>query len=253
MKLLCWNVLLTNSRIDDVLNFVTGSDADVVALQELSDDHVTALRGLDGYELCLAEDCIEKGQLSYLGLLSRVPVVDRKTLTHNRERAYSPSLLGRMWRWQECLQSLSISVEWSSGLVTIATIHLSCAVPPRTRRTQLEQAAAHIPPGAPAIVCGDFNSFARPAINFIAGWAFGYGVSDLWTSDLQMIDRFCAGHGLTRQRNNKATLPHFGLHLDHFLTRGFGADTVQVVAETYGSDHRPLCAEFSVDGRYDAG
>lgn len=249
MKLVCWNVLLTNSGTDVVRDFVVGSDADVIALQELSENHVAALRMLDGYELCLAEDCIEKGQLSYLGLLSRVPVFDSKILTHNAKRAYSPSILGRTWRWQECLQSLSISVETSDGPVTIANVHLSCAVPPRTRRAQLEEAAAHVPPEGPAVMCGDFNSFARPAINFLAGWAFGFGVGDLLADDRTMIDDFACGYELSRRSNSKATLPRFGLHLDHILTRGFGASSVQVSAETYGSDHRPLCVELSVGGR----
>ena len=68
MKLACWNVLLANARIDAFQDFVEFADADILAFQELSEDHIAALKSRPEYEIFLAEDCIEGRRPTFLVL-----------------------------------------------------------------------------------------------------------------------------------------------------------------------------------------
>ena len=244
MRIASWNVLNRNRRLDLIEAFIREADADVIALQELSEDHVTALREIDGYELHLAEDFIEKGELSYLGLMVRAEILAVNTITHNRTREFSPLVLGRLMRWQECLQSQSIHARFDNKNVRIVNVHLSCAVPPGRRMQELTQVAGHFASDEAVILCGDFNAFARPLLNFLVGWAFGSSPRDIAIDERRLIDGFAREHEMTGVFDSVVTLPRFRLHLDHMLVRGMRPRGHTVERHTHGSDHRPLVAKF---------
>lgn len=245
MKLACWNVLLTNARIDAFQDFVEFADADILAFQELSEDHIAALKSRPEYEIFLAEDCIEGRRPSFLGIAARVPVLTCHVRAQNSDRSLSASLAGRILRWRECLDTLSVSLDIGGTVVTVLNVHLSCAVPPRHRAAELREATADLPRSDAAIVCGDFNSFAKPWRNLLIGWAFGYGLSDYRLSDDDMIAELAGSHHLQPALNGQITLPSRRLSLDQVLYRGLRADHVTVLEDTYGSDHRPLVVEFN--------
>lgn len=242
MKIVSWNVLNRNRRVDLVEKFIRDVDADVLALQELSEEHIAAIRNIDGYALHLADDFVEKREISYLGLLTRLPSRDVKVIVHNREHAVSPSIAGRVMRWRECLQSQSVLVEVGAREVRVVNVHLSCAVSPRVRAAQLAEMVEHFGSDDAVALCGDFNSFAKPMLNIAIGWAFGFGLPDLMTDEERLIAEFAATLNMERNFTDVITLPRYRLQLDHILTRGLNIISNHVEIECFGSDHRPLVA-----------
>src|ERR1700742_4502040 len=66
-----WNVLNLNADCSRIRRFVEASNADIIAFQELTAEHVNELRNVQGYELHTAEDFWEGSQVYYLAVLSR--------------------------------------------------------------------------------------------------------------------------------------------------------------------------------------
>lgn len=245
MRVASWNVLNTNNDTARLRRFVETVDADVIALQELTPAHIAALRNLRVGHLYLAEDFAERGETSFLGILSRTPALHIRALDHNPGRNTSDSLLGNRMQWIECLQSQSVVVATGLGPVCVVNLHLSCAVSPQQRKTELQATAPHFSGVEKVVVCGDFNSFARPWLNPLIGWALGFRPRDRGCDERAEIRNFAAQHGLRQAFPSAITFPRFGLHLDHVLVRGMNIPSGRVYESTFGSDHRPVVAELA--------
>ncbi|MHA1113465.1 MAG: endonuclease/exonuclease/phosphatase family protein [Alphaproteobacteria bacterium] len=246
MKLVSWNVFNDNDDPDAVRGFLAGCGADVIALQEASETHLSILNDLGGYRLFVAEDFVEDGALFHLAVASRLPATDHQIVTHNPERAISDSIQGRRKKWIEGLDSHAVTLDIGGADVRLVNLHLPCGVPPVHRLRDLEAAAAHIDDAAHAVICGDFNMFARPILNLLGGWIFGVGLAEIGANERRRLDRFATAHGLARVFDRAVTFPRYRLHLDHILVRGLTARRARVEPGTYGSDHRPLIADLGV-------
>ena len=246
MKVVSWNVFNLNHDSEAFASFIKNERADVYALQELTDAHIAFFRTLEGYQLFSAEDFVEGDQVTYLGILTRLPSRDHEVIAHNPHRAISDSFQGRRMKWRECLDSHAVTVTAEGHEVRIANLHLSCGVPPRTRRRQLNEASRHWLEFPRAVVCGDFNSFGRPFLNLAIGWLYGFGLSDIPVNEDRELTRFAEDHGFKRAFQRAVTFPRFRLHLDHLLARGVSIDTARVDPDTHGSDHRPLIVELAI-------
>ena len=245
MKVVSWNVFNLNDDSAAFASFIRNQRADVYALQELTNEHITFFRTLEGYRLFSAEDFVEGDQVTYLGILTRLPARDHEVIAHNPDRAVSDSRQGRRMKWRECLDSHAVTVTAEGHDVRIANLHLSCGVPPGIRRGQLNEASKHWSDVPRAIVCGDFNSFARPLLNLAIGWLYGFGLSDALVNEDRELTRFAQDHGFKRAFRNAVTFPRYRLHLDHVLTRGVSLKGARVEQDTHGSDHRPLIVELA--------
>ncbi len=246
MKVVSWNVFNLAEDLNAFRNFILSVDADVLALQELTVDHLQILETLNGYRVFQAEDCIEDGVLTYLGIVTRLPATGHHVITHNRARAVSPSLQGRRMQWVECLDSQAVTVDVAGQRVRFANVHLSCAVSPRIRMQQLEEAAEHIEGAERALVCGDFNTYAKLPLNLIAGWFFGFRITDMFVDESKRLDAFAHSYGLDRVFDREITYPRHRLHLDHILARELPVRTAHVEVNTHGSDHCPIVAVFEL-------
>ena len=244
MRVVSWNLYNRNRDVRAILGYLRAADADVLALQEVSARHLDALAGLDGYGCHVAEDFSERGELSHLALLSRLPVTAYEAVPINRARCVSPSLVGRARGWVECLEAQQARIEVAGRAVRLVNLHLSAAASPAHRRRELESALAAVGVDQRLVVCGDFNSFARPWIGLLAGWAYGFGPSELCANEDRALTAFAARHGLVRALGRAVTYPRFGLPLDHVLARGLGPPHGRVEPATHGSDHRPVMVDF---------
>lgn len=239
-----WNAY---NRADDTARlrrFVAETGPDVVAFQELTEAHVQALSALDGYQLHTAEDFREAGQVSYLGVLSRRPVVSIGRHRHNRGREVSPSPMGRRMRWIECVDSMCATVRLGRADWRIINLHLTCAASPALRRRQLEEALdafaiAHA--DAPAVVMGDFNCFARPWLNWAVARSFAFAAGDLLVHEARDVEYRMRARGF-HSLDHRATFPKAHLMLDRIFVRGGELRSLRALSSTYGSDHRPLVA-----------
>lgn len=246
MNVASWNVWNRGEDLDRFDQFIESSDADLYAFQELTDRHIERLSRWRGYCLYLVEDFIEDGQLTHLGLLTRLPAENHEILFHNPNAIVSSSLLGRQKRWAECLQSQSLTIQLEDKKVEVVNVHLSCGVSPRRRLAELDRAVTQSKNAAQLIVCGDMNSFANPWLNAGFGWLFGFGLQDLPTNEIATLTRFAGRNGMQRVPASAVTYPRFRLQLDHIMVRGFSGVRGYVGNETFGSDHRPVLAELLI-------
>ena len=246
MKVVSWNVFNLNDDFEAFASFIKNERADVYALQELTDEHIAFFRTLEGYQLFSAEDFVEGDQITYLGILTRLPARDHEVIAHNPDRAVSDSVQGHRMKWRECLDSHAVTVRAEGHDVRIANLHLSCGVSPGIRRQQLNEASKHWLHFHRAVVCGDFNSFGRPLLNLAIGWLYGFGLSDVLVNEDRELTRFAQDHGFTRAFQRAITFPRYRLHLDHVLARGVSVSWTRVEQDTHGSDHRPLIVELAL-------
>lgn len=246
MKIVSWNVFNLAKDMRAFRNFVRSADADVYTLQELTTDHMRVLESLADYRIFQAEDCVEDGTPSYLGIATRLPASDHIVMTHNPGRSVSGSIQGRRMKWLECLDSQSIIIEVDGVGVRVVNLHLSCAVSPQIRMQQLEQASAHFADAKHALVCGDFNTYAKLPLNLVAGWFFGFQIADIFVDEIKRLDVFARSHGLVRVFDRVITYPRHRLHLDHMLIRGLAVRTMHVEDGMHGSDHRPIVVELEL-------
>ena len=245
MKVVSWNVFNLNHDSEAFASFIKCEQADVYALQELTDEHIAFVRTLEGYQLFSAEDFIEGGQVTYLGILTRLPSRDHEVIAHNPDRTVSDSFQGRRMKWRECLDSHAVTVTADGHDVRIVNLHLSCGVPPRIRREQLNDASRHWLDFPRAVASGDIHSFGRPLLNLAIGWFYGFGLSDALVNEDRELTRFAQDHGFKRAFQHAITFPRFRLHLDHLLVRGMSINGARVERDTHGSDHRPLIVELA--------
>ena len=245
MKLVSWNVWNQTSDIAAFERFVRQSGADLFAFQELTETHIEILKDLEGFCLHLAEDFVEDGQLTWLGLCTRYPVVQHQVTTLNTDRNVSASWVGRRNGWIECLDSQCAVLDTEFGEIGITNLHLSCAVSPRQRRQALGRALRSAPAGIPAIVCGDMNSFASVWTNWIVGWFYGFSAADLITNEVRDLKSYARGIGFGSVPELGVTFPSLRLRLDHVFARALNISTAVVADSLYGSDHRPIVCEIS--------
>lgn len=236
-RLLCWNVYNRRRSQEAALDFCLASGAEIVCLQEADPTLADLFRRQAGWQVHLAADFAERGQVTHLLTATR-EASRGSAIALNPARRASPSPLGLLSRWVECIEALQ--VETATGL-TLANLHLSCAVGPGRRRDELARLLAALGRRQQQLVCGDFNSFAEGALK-LAGPLCGFSWRDYRGRERQDLAATLAAAGLTPLAKQAATFARFGLELDHVavsadLLPGAG---IEVLPDRQGSDHHPL-------------
>lgn len=245
MRIASWNVFNRTKDTARILGAVEAFDADVVAFQELLDPMATALDALPDTSFSQADDFDEKNERTRLGILSRLPTSNHHIIDHNPGRRVSPSLLGRLQGWRECIQSHSVEIAAPMGPVTLVNLHLSCGVSIAARAAEFEAAIAPYSDRERLIVTGDFNSFGTPSLNMTVGWAAGVGLSEMLTNERAALFARAALHGLKPALPKAVTFPARKLHLDHIFVRGLTVLEASVAPDLMGSDHLPILSTLA--------
>lgn len=232
-----WNVFNRSTAPWKIIS----CNSDITAFQELTGAHFQYL----STDVITAEDFIEKGQATYLGLLSTLPRLSCQRIALNPGRRVSPSFLGRRMGWVECLEALHLAYEWGGAPLSVVNLHLSCAVSMEQRREELDRLLAAVDLAPRAVILGDFNSLESgllwPLLGPLTGARprrIGFREVDDLASDLKQ-------RGFSRIQTQRPTFPRFRLTLDHIFYRGLTALSHEVAQDTLGSDHRSLTARFT--------
>jgi endonuclease/exonuclease/phosphatase family metal-dependent hydrolase len=246
MRLLCWNILRRNRRLDAVADLIRAQNADMVCLQEVPTHALSGLKALYPH----AADCNElpatrKGGPSHLLTLSRFPIEGHTRVAHPVGRARS--LREKMELSFPPRESLVTDLTTPSGhALRVINVHLSLFVPPRLRLAELAQALEHVSPHRATLVCGDFNTFANLPMNLLVAPFFGYGLRDLLSHERTALNRLLAPHGFDNVFSRTRTHSPLPFQLDHVLVPpGWQATRAEVVRRRAGSDHHPLLAELA--------
>ncbi|MEQ8654601.1 MAG: endonuclease/exonuclease/phosphatase family protein [Kiloniellales bacterium] len=220
---------------------INSCNADIAAFQELTGAHFPYLSA----DVKTAEDFIEKGQVTYLGLLSKLPLLSCQRIALNPGRRVSPSFLGRRMRWVECLEALHLAYDWGGAPLSVVNLHLSCAVSMEQRRDELDRLLAAVDLAPRAVVLGDFNSFETGLIWPLLGPLTGARPKRIGFREVDDLSAHLCKQGFDRIQFQRPTLPRLKLTLDHIFYRGLTALSHEVARDTLGSDHRSLTARFT--------
>ena len=230
LKHIQFNLLFSNKKIDQVVEYLKKSSADVVTLEEVTSSHQEALLGMiyEDYNLKLSSDfpyvTREKGAYPYqiycpfqsvgsVAILSKHPFNEEKSVCLNYQ-----GLL-----WQQILVD--------KKPINVVAMHTYWPYPYHQSEQiqKIKPIFMQIKP--PTLIAGDFNAVS-------------------WSHTLKEIEK--ASHTKVVEgmrwtielKKQLPLIPHFKLSLDHvLLSKEFQVKSIFVDKEL-GSDHLPVVSEI---------
>jgi endonuclease/exonuclease/phosphatase (EEP) superfamily protein YafD len=216
LRLLTFNVHVGNDRFDEIADYVLSSDADAVALQELS--CAAADKLIPKFKRHYPHAFVSPGNCFGIALLAKRPLLTTgQVVVAPRQR---PLLV-----WAR--------LDWGGTPMGVTTAHLIPPLAPNDQASQVSRLITHVASlkGGAQIVAGDFNltpfswSFARlnnaglgHHVSYRATW------TPIWAADW---------------------LPPV-LTIDNVLTTRNVAAMRVMIGPALGSDHRPVIADLAL-------
>lgn len=242
-----WNVFNENEDADRILACLDRHPADVVLLQEATPDHLAALASRYPH-MATARDYLLKGVACHLAIAARTPLADVRVIEHAPATKRPPTWLGRAMGWTEFIDTVSAEIEAAPGWrLRLVVAHTSAAAGPSARMAEVEAAAVQIPPDGPCLFAADFNSFAAPWNAPFAALPLGYSWRDFGVHERRALDAWFAARGFARAVRG-VTFPKFRLQMDQVYGRDVDLRHAEIVADAFGSDHRPIRLEIAPPG-----
>ena len=244
-RIASWNVLYSNASNHRVVDFLETMDADVVALQELSQSHLAHLDATGRWHVVRSPDQSGAQTSSFLGLVSKtVPqrwrVVDMPVADRSKR-----SLFARLTATSGTQTALLAEWEVGGRTLQVLNLHLTCATSPEGRRRERAAGLAAMSADVPGVVLGDLNAMARRWISPAFAIPFGYRPRDLLVNELSEVAGWAAGHGFAGGIDG-VTFPWLGLQLDQIFVRGATIVSGRILKHRFGSDHRPVVVDLAV-------
>lgn len=255
MTIYSWNMLYSNTRLDEALEFIRSGEFAVFSLQEVPGHFLETLRALP-YHMISVREQEECGE--HLVLLSRLRVQASGTVRlpdseHGRS-VFSrrlAALLRPLGIWRHNYgdrNALWADIEMEDGeLVRVYNLHLPLLYPD-IRAREFECTLLDHDASRRTVVCGDFNILERPHITPI-NWLLGGRARDslFWRKERRgMQERFHA-RGLHNPHLGEITHPLSYSQLDHILvSKHCVVQNARVLRARHGSDHRPICADIAL-------
>ncbi len=266
LKILSWNVLIFNKKIDEAVEFLEESDANVICLQEVSDELLERLR-LSSYHLATGTDTIfiTNARQPHIGetrmsivILSRYPIERSSTYSYPtlplqnkiRSRLFHAVLyLAGLWKGgkNRNREALSVDIEVSGKKVRVFSIHLSLYTP-QIRAAEFKVVQQNLLQKGMNIVAGDFNILESPYIkvwNWLQG---GYFKDSLpWANERKAIEESFSESNLVNPFYGKVTHPIAQSQLDHILIpKNIQVIDREVIRKMHGSDHNPIQVNIQI-------
>ena len=105
---------------------------------------------------------------------------------------------------------------------------------------------AHFEPTIPLIVAGDFNCFAKPWLTPFLAIPLAYRWGDVLMWEKKALNAHLGFRGF-RPAVTGTTFPRWRLQMDQIFFKGLQLTDSHILREQFGSDHRPLVAEFATN------
>lgn len=254
MKIISWNVWVKNiDSAGNLRRLMDEFDADVYCLQEVTKELLEQIHDLEfqilDYIYCFDYRKYKDGyyQNYYLVILSKYkienPKINKISINHLTKR----SLWDRLMKWDESIEFQYADIRIEGTWLRIFNIHLELSAGPNLRLNQFRQVLDYFEDEAINVVCGDFNVYAKPSLNFLIGWAMGFRLVEYVIHERKKFDEMFENHNLINVFEGEITFAERKLQLDHILI----PDDVEildseVVENTFGSDHFPLITEIDI-------
>jgi len=262
LKLLDWNVYCENGNTRAVTEFISAQNADIVCLQEVSEELLARLSRLPTHALATALDeyRVKNGKHipSYLVIMTNLTVTEVRAVKFKRQPKRSLLALFARWlRIEECLEYQYADVLFMRGTVLkkpvpirIFNTHLESIAGPKHRIARFTQVLRSFAAGKRNIVCGDLNvlrawySFLwRLFLKFLQGELVTW--EELWIKEYKVFEKMFEKAHLFNVFNGATTHEWSGNQLDYILVpQGTEIARKTLFEETHGSDHKPMLVEF---------
>jgi endonuclease/exonuclease/phosphatase (EEP) superfamily protein YafD len=234
LRVATYNMLWVNQDSQAAISAIRSLDADVVALQEVSPAHSSAIES----ELCADYPyrLLEPRERAYgNGLISRLPMERSPAIIQDPDWIGPPVIASLRFELQE---------------VTFVACH---AAPIRTEAQARERQAQVLVRFAsemePCVILGDFNSSPTN----IAYRILARSLQDVWRAAGKGMGHTFPGRAWSRASGDglprplRRFVPPWVLRIDHiFITRDLRAVAARIGPEAGGSDHRPVVVDLAL-------
>jgi len=248
MKILTWNVYKKNRRINRAIAFLKKQKADIICLQEFPAKHIDLLKKLDAHVAVCDEVLVYKNKRRrpvklYSVIISRFPIKEQTIIAHKKRYEETRKIKDKYAYFQA--DSFYVDIDTNEGEFRIFNTHLKCVAGPNHRLAQFKEIVEHLSGERQNIICGDFNTFARPLVNILLWKLFGYKVQEIKINETKNLTALFEAHGLKNPLEKQVTFWKFPVQLDYILVPS-GADVKakRTFLRPYGSDHFPLLLEI---------
>lgn len=249
LKLLNWNVYYRNSHLEDVLDFIQSTDADLICLQEVSSKLNKKINQETRYFVRECVDYYKRGEDTYLMILSKTKPIQSGTYTYFDGNIHS--LLHTYWKilfgLEQNNQSIYIDLEINNKLIRIHNTHLTWDTTPSVRIMQIKRFFNFVNQGPKAFVMADLNTFSNRLIGLLSAIPLSYKLEDLSINERKVVDDLIIRSGFHNPYKGITSWPliQTGFQMDHILIpQEYHISNVEFLEETYGSDHLPQIIEI---------
>lgn len=248
MKIYSWNVYCFNKEMWKVSHHIRELDFDVLCLQEVTPALLHELKSMP-FHLTYHVDVLRlfskgKHEYNYVAILSKAPFLNTGTLqfidfpfpVHTRLFITFMS----MFRWSFVTERGAVYADIQIGerIIRFFSVHLTLWGP-GNRQREFEAVAGHLEPGAPSVVCGDFNVIEYPPLK-VLNWLLGSPLAEAlpWYPERDIFEERFKTLGLKNPLRGMTTHPFSRSQLDHILvSENIVVTSAKVELERHGSDH----------------
>ncbi len=244
MKILTWNIYVKNKNIRKALAFLKRQKADVICLQEFPAAHLNALKSFSPYIAVCDEVWVYKNNKKpdvklYSIIISRFPIKEQVTIPHKQTYGH----INRYQYFQA--DSFYVDIDTNEGLFRVFNSHFKCVVGPYHRIEQFKEVVSYLSPDRKNVICGDFNTFAKPFLNLFLGRYFGYNIKEIGINENKSLADLFSSYGLKNPLRRQVTFLKFPVQLDYILIPlDIDIKSKKVFLRSHGSDHFPLLLEI---------
>jgi len=255
MKIYSWNVYCFNRTMPEVARHIETLDFDVLCLQEVTPALLERLKALP-YHLTYHVDVLRllpgnRREYNYVAILSKRPFVNTGTMQFFdfpfpfHTRVFVSLMSFFEWSFITERGAVYADIEENGSVLRIFSVHLTLWGPVN-RVKEFDVVADHIQPGAPAVVCGDFNIIEyapMKILNWILGAPLREGMP--WYPERDLFEERFARVGLRNPLRAQITHPFSRSQLDHILvSEELRTKDPTVYLERHGSDHQLVSVEL---------
>ncbi|MFH2020453.1 MAG: endonuclease/exonuclease/phosphatase family protein [archaeon] len=251
MKILSWNICVTNRRYRELIDHLFEQDADIMCLQEVTNNSLAYLTksGLNVHSTRTATGKTEDKHV-YKVILSKHKIL-RKGEFHTRNKDVKTP-------WETVLKAgfglqsvdyIGQYIDLSDDL-RIVNLHLESFVSPLIRLHEFAETIKHYDNGRTTIYCGDFNTYAIWYLNWIPLTLMKLKLKYLFFDENKEFHKLFTKHNLNNlflRHNTVNFLKIFWRQVDHILVPN-GIDVVSsgVDKNSFGSDHNMIFADIRI-------
>jgi endonuclease/exonuclease/phosphatase family metal-dependent hydrolase len=251
MKIISWNVCVTNFWHGRIIKEITKQDGDIVCLQEISHKLLDKVKKIEGYHLYydrIAEGRREKRDV-YRVIMSKFDITGKKSFqTLKKEPKTIWAKLVKFFYGIRQLNTKGIYAD-IDGKIRVMNLHLDATVSPRKRVEQFTKALEHMDRKKPTIICGDFNSYGAWYYNIAPIIFMNLHPRDFFYDENKEFQELFRKHNLhdiffRMKTVNFMTL--FRIHADYILVPNGLKVHFRKVHKRFGSDHHMIIAEVAI-------